>query len=262
MNLQKIILAIKPWERGLPLAVQHARSLARADGAQFQLVSNVFDSGVGAACDRGEEAARRIRSRTIDTALAALERLAAPMRESGMAVTTRVAWGAPAYQMILEAAEAWDANLVVVAANDRAMRHARLTDTDWQLLRRTGRPLLLVKSASFSGYGTILTAVDPLHVHSQSEGIDQRVLATARRLERAFGSRLQMFDLLECSEPQAVVDAAARHEAGLLVVGTAQRRGPDSARHAHTVELVAGNVECDVLIVPMREVPLAYSKVG
>lgn len=260
MNLQKVILAIKPWERGLPLAAEHARFLARADDAQLQLVTSVFDSSVGAACDRGEEEARKIRGRTIDAALAVLERLATPLRESGVAVTTRVAWGAPVYQQILDAAEAWDADLVVVGAHDRATQHARLTDTDWQLLGRTARPLLLVKSASFSGYESILIAVDPQYAGSASESVDAGALAAARRLAHAFDSRLCECDLLETLEGRTVVDAAARHDAGLLVVEAAQGRGAAAAMRAQTVELVAGKVECDVLIVPAR--PLTYSKVG
>jgi nucleotide-binding universal stress UspA family protein len=262
MNLKKIILAIKPWERGLPVAVQHARFLARVDEAQLQLVTSVFDAGVGAACDRGDESARRIRGRTIDATLAVLERLAVPLRQSGVPVTTRVAWGAPAYQVILDAAEGWDANLVVVGAHDRATRHARLTDTDWQLLQRTSRPLLLVKSASFSAYEPILTAVDAPHAHNVSDGVDHEALAAARRLAHAFGSKLCECDLLDSREGQAVVDVAARHEARLLVVGAAQGRGAADAIRAHTVERVAGDVECDVLIVPARQAPLAYSKVG
>lgn len=310
--MKKILVAIKPWERGLPLAAQHARSLARAADSQIQLVTSVFDAAVGAACDRGEEAARRVRERTIDTALAGLERLAAPLRDSGVIVTTRAVWGAPAYEAILNAAEEWDAGLVVVGANDRATRHARLTDTDWQLLRRTRHPLLLVKSASFSGYGTVLAAVDPLHAHDEPAGLDHGVLEAARRLARACGSRLRAvyayaghaafelasavevapgvfyasenveavhrravtelatqfgiapseIDLIEGSAPQAIVDAAVRHQAGLLVVGTVQRRGAAAAIHANTAELVAGDVPCDVLLVPARQVAQSYSKVG
>jgi universal stress protein E len=262
MNQQKVLLAIKPWERGLPLAVQHAQSLARADNAQLRLVTSVFDSGIGLACDRGEESACRIRDRTIDAACAALDRLAVPLRKAGVAVTTCVAWGAPAYQVILDAAEEWDANLVVVCAYDRATRHSRLTDTDWQLMRRTGRPLLLVKRDSFSGYESIVTAVDSLHTCGSSDGVGPAAPAAARRLARAFGSRLYECDLLESPEGQAVIDAAARHEAGLLVVEFAQQPGTAAALHAHAVELVAGKAACDVLMVPARQAPLACSKVG
>lgn len=284
MHLQKILVAIKPWERGLPLAAQHARSLAQAADSQIQLVTSVFDAAVGAACDRGEEAARRIRGRTIDAALVGLERLTAPLRNGAVAVTTRAVWGAPAYEAILAAADEWDADLVVVGANDRATRHARLTDTDWQLLRRTRHPLLFVKSASFSGYGIVLAAVDPLHAHDEPDGLNHGVLEAARRLACACGSKVRAVcayagravtelaaqlgmapsevDLIEGAAPQAIVDAAVRHQAGLLVVGTVQRRGAAAAMHADTVELVAGDAPCDVLLVPARQVPQAYSKVG
>ena len=105
MKLQNIMVALKPWERDLPLAVRHARSLAQAAEPRIQLVASAFDAAVGAAYERGDAAASRSRERIVDLARAALERVAASVRESGAAVTTRIVWGAPAYEAILDAAQ-------------------------------------------------------------------------------------------------------------------------------------------------------------
>jgi universal stress protein E len=300
MKLQKIMVAIKPWDRGLPLAAAHAQQLARAADARIELVSTVFDAAVGAGCERGDEAARKTHQRTIAAARVELERLAGSMRAWGAAVTTRIVWGAPPYEAILAAAEEWGADLLVVGAHERATLHARLTDTDWQLMRRTRCPLLLVKGASFDGYRTILAAVDPLHAHDEPLGLDRAVLDGSRCFAHAFGSTLRAvyaypgqaafelasavetvpgvfygaenveelhrrsvtelvtqfgvapdaIDLVEGSAPQAIIDVAALRHAELVVVGTQQRRGPAVVVHGNTAELVAGEVSCDVLIVP------------
>ena len=76
-----------------------------------------------------------------------LERLAASLRDWGAQVTTRAVWGVPAYEAILTAARAWAADLLVVGTHVRETLHTRLTDTDWQLMRRAACPLLLVKTA-------------------------------------------------------------------------------------------------------------------
>jgi universal stress protein E len=191
MNLQKIMVAIKPWDRGLPLAAAHAQQLARAADARIELVSTVFDAAIGAACERGDEAARKTHQRTVAAARVELERLAGSMRACGAAVTTRIVWGTPPYEAILAAAEDWNADLLVVGAHERAAFHSRLTDTDWQLMRRTRCPLLLVKGAGFNGYRTILAAVDPLHAHGEPFGLDQAVLDASRCFAHAFGSRLR-----------------------------------------------------------------------
>jgi universal stress protein E len=191
MKLEKILVAIKPWERGLPFAAHHARQLARSVGARMELVCSVFDAAVAAARERGEAQALRTQERTVTMARVELERLAASMRDWGAVVTTRVVWGVPPYEAILTAAREWQADLLVVGAHEPGILHTRLTDTDWQLMRRAPCPLLLVKSGPFNGYRTILAAVDPLHAHDEPYGLDRAVLAASRCFARAFGSSVR-----------------------------------------------------------------------
>ena len=302
MKLHRIMVAIKPWERGLPLAATHARQLADAADARIELVTSVFDAAIGAGCDRGEDAARKTHQRTVAAARVELERVAGSMRAWGATVTTRIIWGTPPYEAILAAAEEWRADLLVVGAHERATLHSRLTDTDWQLMRRTRCPLLLVKNAWFNGYRTILAAVDPLHAHDEPFGLDHAVLAGGRCFARAFGSKLRAvyaypggaafelasaievvpgvfygsenveelhrravtelatqfgvapgeIDLIEGSAPQAIADAATQCRAELVVVG-AHRHGSRALAHGSTAELIAGEVSCDVLIVPQPD---------
>jgi universal stress protein E len=300
MKLQRIMVAIKPWERGLPLAANHARQLAQSAGARIEIVSSVFDAGVAARRDRGDKAAGRTQDRTVEAARVKLERLAASMRDWGADVTTRTVWGVPPYQAILAAAQEWHADLVVVGAHEGTLLHSRLTDTDWQLMRRARCPLLFVKQAVFSGYSTILAAVDPLYAHAEPYGLDRAVLAAGRCVARAcrsalravyaypgpsafglasavqvapgvmygtenvealhrhavdelaaqFGIAPSEVDLVEGAPARAIVDAAAHRRAELVVVGAPQRRGMTAALVGNTAELVAAELQCDVLVVP------------
>jgi universal stress protein E len=191
MRLERILVAVKPWQRGLPLAAGHARQLAQAVDARIELVGSVFDAAVAAGKARGELAARSAQDRTLMTARVELERLAKSMRDWGARVTTRVVWGAPPYEAILTAAQAWHADLIVVGAHEPGTFHTRLTDTDWQLMRRVHCPLLVVKGPSFAGYRTILAAVDPLHAHDEPYGLDRAVLGAGRCFAQAFDSTLR-----------------------------------------------------------------------
>ena len=191
MRVQRILVAVKPWERGLPLAANHARQLAEQVDAELKLVATVFDASVAAGGERGEERAGTARARALAAARTGLERLAGSLRDWGARVTTTVVWGVPAYDRILSVAREWRADLLVVGAHERATLHTRLTDTDWQLIRRSPCPLLLVKSPSFGGYNTIVAAVDPLHAHDEPHGLDHAVLAAGRWVARACGSTLR-----------------------------------------------------------------------
>jgi universal stress protein E len=190
LKLNKVLVAIKPWERGLPLAATHARHLAQGAGAEMRLVTAVYDARVEAGCERGEPSARATRERTLNAARAGLEKLAQSLREWGAEVSTKVVWEAPAYEGILKAAREWHADLLVVGVHEARLPHTRLTDTDWQLIRRTQCPLLLVKDPAFDGYRTVVAAVDPLHAHDEPDGLDRAVLDAGRCFARLFGSRL------------------------------------------------------------------------
>ena len=263
MELQRIMVATKPWERGLPIAANHARQLAPSAGVEIEIVGSVFDAAVAAGRDRGEAAARKSQDRTVATARAALERLAAAMREVGARVSTRIVWGAPPYEAILAAAHDWRADLLVVGTHEPGTPHTRLTDTDWQLLRRAGCPLLLVKSAVFGGYRTILAAIDPLPGSDELDLLDGAVLAASSCVAKACGSTVRA---VEGVPAWSVIDAAAHRGADLVVVGAARQHGFAAAVAGNTAELVAGELACDVLIVPVAEAaPVARgvrSKVG
>jgi universal stress protein E len=191
VQLKRILVAVKPWQRGLPLAANHARQLAQLTGAQLLLLGTAFDAHAAAGAERGETAARLAKDRAVAAARVDLERLARSLRDWGANVTTKIVWGVPAYERILAAAREWRADLVVVGTHEHETPHTRLTDTDWQLMRRSECPLLLVKSLSFDGYRTVVAAVDPLHAHAEPYGLDRAVLGAARSIARACGSTLR-----------------------------------------------------------------------
>ena len=251
MQLQRIMVALKPWERGLPIAANHARQLAQRAGAEIEIVGSVFDAAVSAGRERGEPAARETQHRTVATARVGLERLAASMREWGARVTTRIVWGVPPYEAILAAAQEWGADLLVVGTHERGTLHSRFTDTDWQLMRRARCPLLLVKGAAFGGYRTILAAADSLLDSDEPNGLQRAVLAASHCVAQACDS--SEVDLVDGSQPQAIIDAAAHRRADLVVVGNAPRQGVAAAFLGNTAELVAGELPCDVLLVPTPE---------
>jgi universal stress protein E len=190
-EFERVLVAIKPWQRGLPLEAQHAAQLAEAVGAELMLTSAVFDARIADHAHRGDEDSIIARRRMMDTERVQLERLAKSLRDWGAVVATRVVWEAPAYQGILHVAHEWRADLLVVGVHEHGLRlGTRLTDTDWQLMRLAPCPLLLVKDPAFDGYPTILAAVDPAHPQAAETGVDGAVLEAAKRFAAAFDSRL------------------------------------------------------------------------
>ena len=191
---ERVLVAIKPWQRGLPLESQHASQLADALGARLMITTAVFDARMASRAGHGDAAAR---ARLIEAEHVELEKLAQSLRAWGTAVSTRVVWGAPAYQGVLDVAREWRADLLVVGAHEQGLRvGTRLTDTDWQLMRLAPCPLLLVKDPLFTGYRTVLAAVDPAHPEPARTSIDRFVLDVARTVADACESDLRVVHAL------------------------------------------------------------------
>ncbi len=240
MQLDKILVALKPWERSLPLAVPQAQRLTRGTGAQLRLMTTVFESAVASGIDRGDSKALASQKRLMAAARVELERLASALRSGTGAVLTRTVWGMPPYDAIADAARDWPADLLVVGAHEPQTQHSRLTDTDWQLMRRVSCPLLLVKRGTFGGYEEIVAALDGF---SDSRAGDDAVLAAGRSFARAFDSTL------------SVVDFAGEAELGRLIEGRpcllVLRAAADAALSNHSmIHALVNAAPCDVLLVP------------
>jgi universal stress protein E len=242
--IERVLVAIKPWQRGLPLESQHASQLADALGGELMLVSSVFDARVAARANRADTTALAARKRLIEAEHVELDRLAQSLRDWDTTVTTRVVWEAPAYQAVLHVAEEWQADLLVIGVHERRFRlGTRLTDTDWQLMRLTPCPLLLVKDPAFDGYPTILAAIDPAHPQAAASGVDRAVLGLSRAIARACGSKLHAVHALPPALP--VPSPTVETEPGVFVdedaIEALERRAV--AELAADYELAPDNVD-------------------
>ena len=112
------------------------------------------------------------------------------------------------------------------------------------------RFLLDSVACAFGGYRTVLAAIDPLPGSHELDLLDGAVLAASRCVATACGSTVRA---VEGFPAWSVIDAAADREADLVVVAAARQHGFAAAVAANTAELVAGELACDVLIVPVAE---------
>jgi universal stress protein E len=64
------------------------------------------------------------------------------------------------------------------------LKNILITNTDWYLIQNSPYPLLLVKSQGWHPDGSIIAAVDPLHVKAQQNQLDHLLLDTAASLAK------------------------------------------------------------------------------
>lgn len=144
-----------------------------------------------------------------------LERLAARARKLGVATTVSVEWDFPSHEAIVRRARAIEADLIVAECHKGKRRAPWLIRlTDWEMLRESPVPVLLIKNSRPWRKPTVLAAVDPSHAHAKSARLDETIVANGRQLARQLGGQLQLMhsnfpSLVGISSGDPAMDAAA-----------------------------------------------------
>ena len=190
-EIQRILVAIRAGEKGLPLPAQRARLIGQKAGAEIRLVSCVYDSQVAFALARGKRAAGAAQLGILSNEEENLERIAQSLRDWGAQVSTHVLWQAVTHEGLLRYIGEWQPDLVVAGGHRPGLAlHTRRIETDWQLMRHCPTPLLIAKDATFAAYDRVLAAVDPVAMHDEPAGLDEHVLEIAALFSRAAEGQL------------------------------------------------------------------------
>ena len=147
-------------------------------------------------------------------AKALLESLAQPLRDEGIDVATETDCVDPLYEGLLARIRRSTAELVVKDTHHHSILHRTLlSNTDWELIRSSPVPLLLVKSTVWAGRPRIVATVDPGHSHDRGCMLDRDVLEHAA----AFAERLQgELHVLNAFIPRSVALAATVSDSAIV----------------------------------------------
>jgi len=192
-KLRRILVAIKnPGARHQP-ALRKAAQLAQASGATLELFHAMSDPVYvdafliqGLTLQQGQKQQR-------DRMAARLEKHAAALRLAGLKADVHCEWDYPAFEAIIRRATRGRADLIV--AERHARRHVLpwlLRFNDWELLRRSPLPVLLVKGARPWRKPAVLAAIDPSHSFAKPARLDTQILDAASTIATALGGRLHV----------------------------------------------------------------------
>jgi universal stress protein E len=190
--IRRILVAVKSPALRMPPAVAKAAQLSRALGAELVLFHAIsaplcLEGDVSLLNDGLAAAERSVRTTCRDS----LERIARRLRLGRIEVVSSVQWDHPVYEAIIREAVRLGADLIV--AERHAGRHTvagLLQLTDWELLRLSPVPVLLVKRAGTYRRPLVLAAVDPDHSYSKPARLDREILRAGSVVARALGGKL------------------------------------------------------------------------
>jgi universal stress protein E len=268
--IRRILVAVKSTGRKRSAAVAKAAALARALDAQLELFHAItdpvaFDALSGSAFSQHLKTGSARHSR-------GLEQMAEPLRQQGLTVSTAVEWDYPAHDAVVRRARTTGADLIV--AERHAGRHVArwlMRYPDWELLRQSPVPVLLVKRARIYKAPRILAAIDPTHAFDKTARLDDAILTLARRLAEAVDGTLHVMHayvpttvgiearrlnvanasqvIIEEAEKQAVqrMDKALR--GAELASLDARRRHLVSLHPANAIPALARKLASDVVVM-------------
>jgi universal stress protein E len=191
--IRRILVPIKDTRaRSLPALAKAAR-LAKALGARVQLFHGIADRLYVDGTEPGGFDLAQLEERSRQERLAQLEVLARGLRRLHVPVTTAVEWDFPAHDAILRNARAFGADLIVLDAHPAPHRAPWLLRfTDWELLRLSAIPVLLVKKRAAYRRPKILAAIDPSHAFAKPAKLDGEILACAKAVTQALHGTLHV----------------------------------------------------------------------
>jgi len=188
--IRRILVAVRDPDARPSSALTKAAQLARALGARLELF-HALTWPIYASSEGGFRAQAASERRL---ALAHLRRLASRLRRTSRltAIGVSAAWDSPTYEAILRRARAWHADLIVAERHHgRHVGASLLQMNDWELLRHSPVPVLLVKQGGRYRRGlTVLAAVDPAHEMDKPARLDDEILAASAAVAQGLGGRL------------------------------------------------------------------------
>src|SRR5690606_8647482 len=160
-------------------------------------------------------------------------------------------WARPLHRGILEkVAEAKPILLVKDTHDHPVLRRTLLSNTDWNLIRASAVPLLLVKPRAIGTPPQVLAAVDPVHEHDKPADLDRAILAFAGDLTRTVGGELHVLHTFDTAPLYA---AAADTPLSMTSVPPPELIADLEARHRRALDALLADFGIDKLNVRFEE---------
>jgi universal stress protein E len=192
--IRKILVAIKnPDSRRQPGA-EKALRIAKDLGATVELFHAISSPVFLELQPLTGQSVAELRREALDLRQKRLEKLVTRARQLGVRATATVEWDFPPHEAIVRRSIRSRVDLVIAECHRGSRRLAPwlIHLTDWELLRASPVPVLLLKNARPWRKRVILAAVDPAHAHAKPSRLDARLLDHGRRLAGKLHGKLHV----------------------------------------------------------------------
>lgn len=184
--IRKVLVAVKDLDARNHPEVAKAAQLAKAFGATLEifhaLATPIFvDLYSGSRVDL-----RKVEKERLAQSVRKLERIAERTRKHKVTVKTHAEWDYPTHEAIIRRARRTKADLIVVHTHEggRGIKWL-MRSTDWELLKLSPLPVLMVRTPRPYLHPTVLAAIDPGHQHAKPARLDGEILNLSTGIAKA-----------------------------------------------------------------------------
>ena len=191
--IRHMLFAVRNPDAARQPGILKAIRIARSFGATLELFhaisSPVFLSPAPVLASSIEE----LRVKSAEHARARLAKFAVIARRLGVKLECCVEWDYPPHEAIVRRAARIGADLIVAECHKGVRTRAWLIHlTDWELLRHSPLPVLLLKNGRPYRRPVTLAAVDPGHTHAKPADLDVKVIEAAKQFSQALRGSLRV----------------------------------------------------------------------
>ncbi len=139
-----------------------------------------------------------------------LQQLSEQYAHSNIEYRIQVDWHKPSYEAVLKAAESVKATLILKEAHQHNLLNRLLfTPSDYQLLKSSPTPLMLIKNKPWQDNGCVMAAVDPTHQLSQESQLDDALVEHAKALSAQLNLPLKLVHVFDPTGWEVVMNSSA-----------------------------------------------------
>ena len=177
--LRRILFAVKDPERPSQPGVDKAIHIAKQLGASLELFNAISTPVFLELQPLTGTSVAELRDEALASRRKRLEKLVARARRRGVKASCSVEWDYPPHEAIIRRAETCGADLIIAEYHEgKRLKPWLLRLTDWELLRNSRLPVLLLRSERRWRKPVVLAAVDPSHARDKPARLDTAIVVS------------------------------------------------------------------------------------
>ena len=181
--IRRILFAVKNPDSRKQRAIVKAIDIAKRLGASLELYHAISSPVFFDVQPLTGTSLAELKREALDLRQRRLEAHVARAGVRGVQVSCKVQWDYPPHEAIVRRASQSGADLIIAECHEGSRLKPWLMHlTDWELLRTSPVPVLLLRNTKLYRRPAILAAVDPSHLHAKPARLDPEIIAASEGL--------------------------------------------------------------------------------